>query len=419
MHELNAAKDLDALLQDVGDRAIVMLGEASHGTHEFYTWRTAISTRLIKEKGFRFIAVEGDWPDCYKINRYVKGYTDAGETIKDVLMNFDRWPTWMWANWEVAALAEWMKEHNKTLPDKDKVGFYGLDVYSLWDSMYAIMDYMEKEDPEAAQSVRKAIQCFAPFEEDEQQYARYSLTEHSCRDKVMALLKDIRANTQLFDGDKEAQFSTEQNALIAVNAEKYYTAMMSFDNESWNVRDRHMMETLTRLLGLHESGAKGIVWEHNTHIGDARATDMKRAGMINIGQLAREEYGINQVYLAGFGTFQGSVIAGDQWGAKMKKMQVPQAREGSIEEQLHKESSNNRYLLFNSEVNIANYDESIKHRAIGVVYNPENERFGNYVPSVMAKRYDAFIFLDKTTALHPLRLHADSHKMPDTYPFNY
>src|SRR5438309_7645957 len=240
----------------------------------------AISKRLTQEKGLSFIAVEGDWPDCYNINRYVKGYKDAGETVHDVLQNFDRWPTWMWANWEVAALAEWLKEHNASKPANGKVGFYGLDVYSLWDSMYAMMDYLKKEDPQAAQSVKKAIQCFEPFQENEQAYARYSLTEHSCRDKVLALLREIRTKAQFLDGDREAGFSTEQNALIAVNAEKYYTSMMSFDNESWNVRDRHMMQTLDRLMTFHGKDAKGIVWEHNTHIGDARATDMKRAGMV-------------------------------------------------------------------------------------------------------------------------------------------
>ena len=154
MHLLNSTKDLDALIDDIGDRRIVMLGESSHGTHEYYTWRTAISKRLIQEKGFSFIAVEGDWPDCYRVNRYIKGYKDAGDTIKDVLMNFDRWPTWMWANWEVAALAEWLKESNQSLSNDKKTGFYGLDVYSLWDSMYAMMDYLEKEDPQTAQTVR-------------------------------------------------------------------------------------------------------------------------------------------------------------------------------------------------------------------------------------------------------------------------
>ncbi|HEU4904011.1 MAG TPA: erythromycin esterase family protein, partial [Flavisolibacter sp.] len=173
MHALNTAKDLDALLEDIGDRPVVMLGEASHGTHEYYTWRTAISKRLIVEKGFNFIAVEGDWPDCYKINRFVKGYKDASDSIRDVLQNFDRWPTWMWANWEIAALAEWLRDHNQGKRADQKIGFYGLDVYSLWDSMYAMIDYLEKEDPQAAQSVKKAIQCFEPFQENEQAYARY------------------------------------------------------------------------------------------------------------------------------------------------------------------------------------------------------------------------------------------------------
>ncbi|GAA4750924.1 erythromycin esterase family protein [Flavisolibacter ginsenosidimutans] len=419
MHTLASAVDLDALLDDIGDRPVVMLGEASHGTHEFYTWRTAISKRLIQEKGFNFIAVEGDWPDCYKINRYVKGYKDGGDNISEVLHNFDRWPTWMWANWEVAALAEWLKEHNATKPLNKKVGFYGLDVYSLWDSMYAMMDYLEKEDPQAAQSVKKAIKCFEPFEENEQAYARYSLTEHSCRDKVLALLKEIRTKAQFLDGDREAGFNTEQNALIAVNAEKYYTTMISFDNESWNVRDRHMMETLDRLLKFHGNGAKGIVWEHNTHIGDARATDMKRAGMVNIGQLAREEYGINKVYLAGFGSYTGTVIAGDEWGAPMQVMDVPEAREGSVEHSLHRENKEDRYLLFNTEDIRSMYGTAIRHRAIGVVYNPQAERYGNYVPSVMANRYDAFIYLDETRALHPLHLKPHDKKMPETYPFNY
>jgi erythromycin esterase len=419
MHELNSSKDLDALIEDMGDVPVVMLGEASHGTHEFYTWRTAISKRLIQEKGFNFIGVEGDWPDCYKINRYAKGYRDAGDSIRDVLMNFDRWPTWMWANWEVAALAEWLREYNKNLPADKKVGFYGLDVYSLWDSMREMMGYLEKEDPQAAQSVKKAIQCFEPYEGAEHLYARYSLTEHSCRDKVLALLKEVRMKAQFLDGDREAGFNTEQNALIAVNAEKYYRSMMSFDNESWNVRDTHMMETLDRLLKFHGSKSRAIVWEHNTHIGDARATDMKRAGMVNIGQLAREQYGVNKVYLVGFGSYRGSVIAGEEWGALMEEMPVPEAREGSIEYELHKEAAKDHYLLFNTEDIQRKYESSIRHRAIGVVYNPERERHGNYVPSVMSQRYDAFIFLDETKALHPLHLKPHDEKMPETYPFGF
>lgn len=417
MHELETSKDLNALIDDIGDRTVVMLGEASHGTHEYYTWRTAISKRLIQEKGFQFIAVEGDWPDCYKINRYIKGYTDAPKNIREVLQNFDRWPTWMWANWEIAALAEWLLDFNKAKPVPNRIGFYGLDVYSLWDSMREMMNYLQKEDPQAAQTVKKAIQCFEPYEENEHLYARYALTELSCRDKVLNLLKEIRRKAQFLDGDREAGFNTEQNALIAVNAEKYYRSMMSFDNDSWNVRDMHMMETLDRLMQFHGPQAKGIVWEHNSHIGDARATNMKRAGMINIGQLAREQYGINQVYLVGFGSYLGTVIAGDEWGAPMAEMEVPAAREGSVEYELHRESPRDRYLLFNGEDNKSKYEIEMKHRAIGVVYNPASERFGNYVPSVMSQRYDAFIYLDETTALHPLHLRPHNEKMPETYPF--
>ena len=233
------------------------------------------------------------------------------------------------------------------------------------------------------------------------------------------MLREIRMKAQFLDGDREAGFNTEQNAIIAVNAEKYYSAMMSFDNDSWNVRDTHMMETLDRLMTFHGKGAKSIVWEHNTHIGDARATDMRRAGMVNIGQLAREQYGINQVYLVGFGSHRGTVIAGSEWGAPMKEMEVPEAREGSVEYQLHQESRQNRYLLFNTEDIRRQYDESIRHRAIGVVYDPYREKYGNYVPSVMANRYDAFVYIDQTRALHPLHLKPHSEKIPETYPFNF
>ena len=419
MHTLRSLKDLDFLIDDISDRPVVMLGEASHGTHEFYTWRTAISKRLIQERGFNFIAVEGDWPDCYKLNRYVKGYKDAGDNVRDVLMSFDRWPTWMWANWEVAALAEWLREYNQSLSADKKIGFYGLDVYSLWDSLREMVNYLDKEDPQAAQSVRRAIQCFEPYEENEHIYARYSLTEHSCRDRVIGLLKEIRMKAQFLDGDREAGFNAEQNALIAVNAEKYYRSMIGFDNESWNVRDTHMMETLDRLLKFHGRDGKGIVWEHNTHIGDARATDMKRAGMINIGQLAREQYGVNKVYLAGFSTNSGTVIAGDEWGSPMKVMAVPNAREGSIEHQLHLENSTDRYLLFNTEDLQRKFESSTRHRAIGVVYNPERERYGNYVPTKLSQRYDAFIFLDETRALHPLHMKPHDAKMPEMYPFGF
>lgn len=454
MHTLKTAVDLDALIDDIGRRRIVMLGEASHGTHEYYTWRTAISQRLIREKGFRFIAVEGDWPDCYLLNRFVKGYPNAGGDIRGILKKFDRWPTWMWANWEIAALAEWLREYNTPLRPEEKVGFYGLDVYSLWDSMKAMIEYLEKEDKIAARAVLHAINCFEPFQEDEQAYARHSLRDYNCSEQVVDMLRAIRLRVQHLDSDREAAFNAEQNALIAVNAENYYRNMIGFDNETWNIRDRHMMETLNRLLAFHAESAtpagtaahppaanapavparaatpavpgaeataaevpaaKALVWAHNTHVGDARATNMHVERMINIGQLARERYGNDNVYLLGFSGYTGTVIAGEGWGWPMQVMEVPEARADSIEGILHRQSQDNRYML-SSESDGLPIDRT-RQRAIGVVYDPGNERLGNYVPSLLPLRYDALIYLDQTIAVHPLHLAPHDEKMPETYPF--
>ncbi len=416
MHSLLDIKSLDAMFREIEGRHLVMLGEASHGTHEYYTWRSSISKKLIEDEGFRFIAVEGDWPDCYLINRYVKGYKDAGESISDVLKKFDRWPTWMWSNWEVAAFAEWLRQYNLALPVEKRVGFYGLDVYSLWDSMKAMIEYLQNEDPATAESVKKALTCFEPFNENEQMYARYSLRNAGCRDEVVAMLKEIRKKALFLDGDREAAFNTEQNAWIAVNAEKYYSSMIGFDHESWNIRDTHMMDTLNRLMQFHGEGTKGIIWAHNTHIGDARATSMSRAGMVNIGQLGREHYGEDDVYLVGFASYAGTVIAGSQWGAPMQEMDVPEAKNDSIEDRLHRARGSNVFLVFDEEKDDI-YLQRINHRAIGVVYNPENERYGNYVPSLLAMRYDTLIYLDETRALHPVSMELVEEKIPETYPF--
>jgi len=408
--------DIDHLIEDIGNASVVMLGEASHGTHEYYVKRASISKRLITEKGFSFIAVEGDWPDCYSINRFVKGY--RSENIKTILHEFDRWPTWMWANWEIAAFADWLKTFNEKIPLTSKIGFYGLDVYSLWESMEAIVGYLDKEDPDAAKAAREAIRCFEPYGEEGVMYARKAaVVSPPCRDEVVNLLREIRMKAQHYDGDREAALNTEQNALIAVNAEKYYSSMIGFDNESWNIRDRHMMETLDRLMKFHGKDAKGIVWEHNTHIGDARATDMYEAGMVNIGQLAREEYGEENVYLIGFSSYHGSVIAGRNWGTPMEKMEVPAAQKGSVEELLHRDDPRDQLLLFRKAEDARRFMKTIPHRAIGVVYHPEREKPGNYVPSRLPLRYDAMIFIDETRALHPLHLKPDGHLVPETYPF--
>ncbi|HEU4471789.1 MAG TPA: erythromycin esterase family protein [Flavisolibacter sp.] len=416
MHSLKKAGDLDALLNDIGERTVVMLGEASHGTHEYYTWRTAITKRLIEEKGFSFVAVEGDWPDCYELNCFAKGYLPASRSVLEVLRSFDRWPTWMWANWETAALSGWLSSYNGKLDEETRVGFYGLDVYSLWDSMKAMMHYLEKEDAPAFNAIRNALSCFEPYEGNEHLYARYSLTDHSCRDKVLNLLREVRSAASREEVNKESAFNAEQNALIAVNAEKYYSSMIRFDNESWNIRDGHMMESLDRLLRFYGPGSKAIVWAHNTHIGDARATGMQRAGMVNLGQLAREAYGINKVYLVGFGSYSGTVIAAGEWGAPMQKMKLPPAREDSIEGLLHRYQGTDHYLLMNTGED-RRWQGKFPHRAVGVVYDPATDRYRNYVASDIGNRYNAFVFLNETSALHPFQLTADPGKMPDMYPF--
>lgn len=418
-YKLNEAKALDPLLERIGDAHCVLLGEASHGTHEYYTWRTAISKRLIEEKGFNFIAVEGDWPDCYRLNRYVKGYESGDKKPEELLFDFRRWPTWMWANWEIAALITWLKEYNKTrYPDK-KSGFYGLDVYSLWESMDVITTYLEKTDPVAAGNAKKALLCFEPYDRDEYKYARaqYDLSD-SCRDSLVSMLTEVRRNARGYDHDPEAALNAEQNAHIAVNAEEYYRNMTSLNDNTWNLRDTHMMETLYRLRKFYGSGAKAIVWEHNTHIGDARYTEMHAEGMINIGQLVREEMGLKEAVLVGFGSYQGTVVAGSEWGAEMQVMDVPPAREGSVEDILHQESPEDRLLIFD-RAKKQRFDTILPHRAIGVVYRPEREKRGNYVPSVLSSRYDAFIYIDETTAVHPLHIRPDGSQIPETYPFAY
>ncbi|MBI2270394.1 MAG: erythromycin esterase family protein [Bacteroidetes bacterium] len=414
-HRLANAADLDALLEEIGDARYVLLGEASHGTHEYYTWRTHISKRLISEKNFSMIAVEGDWPDCYRLNRYIKGYPGSGESAKDVFHAFNRWPTWMWANWETVALAEWLRKHNSKLPLGGKVGFYGLDVYSLWESMEAITKYLEKTDPAALKSVQEAMDCFEPFDVREGfSYAArsYGLTA-SCEQEVENLLANIRRKMPQYNTDHEEVFSAEQNALVAVNAERYYHVMMGGGEASWNIRDRHMSETINRLMEFHGKRAKIIIWEHNTHIGDARATDMKHVGLINVGQLVKEEHASEGVVRIGFGSFEGTVLAAYHWGSEVKKMKVPKAVEGSWEHLLQNSGAYDKYIL---SKDIKNFKTTIGHRAIGVVYDPDYE-YGNYVASIIPSRYEAFMFFEKTQALHSLHVKPDGLQMPETYPW--
>jgi erythromycin esterase len=418
---LGSPRDLDPLVQQIGDARFVLLGEASHGTSEFYTWRTELSKRLITERGFSFIGVEGDWPDCYRVNRFVRGLPDSGASTMEVLHAFERWPTWMWANREVVALCDWLRDYNRRRPAEQQVGFYGLDVYSLWDSMRAVTEYLERIDPQLARNARVAYNCFEPYAEDVQEYARATaLVPTSCEVEAVSVLRALRSKAPEFRADgREGYFNAEQNALVAKNAELYYRTMVRGGPASWNVRDTHMAETLDRLMQHHGPTAKAIVWEHNTHIGDARFTDMARAGMVNIGQLARQSHRDEGVVLVGFGSHRGTVIAAEEWGRPMQRMRVPPARAGSVEALMHDADVGDALLLFDGSDTggIAGLDEAIGHRAIGVVYDPGYERWGNYVPTIIPRRYDAFLYIDDTRAVDPLHMPVHvSGDLPETYP---
>ncbi|MFC7686419.1 erythromycin esterase family protein [Ureibacillus sp. GCM10028918] len=409
---INAIKDqalplndesLDKMLEAIGNARIVMIGEASHGTSEFYTIRAEFSKRLIEQKGFNVIAVEGDWPSVQAINRYVKGYEDEDKTAKEMLVkSFNRWPSWMWANEEVEAVTEWLKEKNKSLDEK--VGFYGIDLYSLYESIDEVLKFLS-ENPQYKvdlEHAKKAFSCFEPYNRMPEHYALS--TAHftgECISEVSTLLKSLRNHEEQYSDVHEEDLNVIMNALVAKNAEAYYRAMMQ-DAKSWNTRDSHMVEAINELMKYHGEDTKIIIWEHNTHIGDASQTDMKDDDLINVGQLMREQYGMDNTFAIGFGTYEGTVIAADSWGDPLEVIDVPPSKLSTWEGQLHAADADDKILLFNKE-NRELFNDWIGHRAIGVVYNPEFEAYGNYVPSRVGSRYDAFIFINQTNALRPLK----------------
>jgi erythromycin esterase len=416
---LRGPADLDPLLDRIGTARYVLLGEASHGTADYYGWRAAVTRRLVAEHGFSFVAVEGDWPDCATVNRWVKHRTDQDAPATGVLGRFERWPTWKWANHEVAEFATWLRAHNRTTGAG--VGFYGLDVYSLWDSLHAVLGYLADTRPEALDAARQALACFEPYGEDPQRYAWATrLVPTDCQDEIVDLLVRLRtAPGTAFDGDPEAALDAEQNAEVVAGAERYYRTMVRADGASWNVRDVHMADTLDRLMAHHGPNARAVVWEHNTHVGDARATDMAAAGMVNVGQLVRERHGPEGVVLVGFGGHHGSVVAADSWGAPLRTMPVPAPVPGSHEDLMHRALGEPSLLVFPDDRRTPWLAGRRGHRAIGVVYRPEVDGRGNWVPTVIGRRYDCFVSLEVTQALHPL--HAEP---PDpatelaTYPWS-
>ncbi|HWJ82700.1 MAG TPA: erythromycin esterase family protein [Nocardioides sp.] len=401
-HPLETPADLDPLVERLGGVRFACLGEASHGTHEYYHWRAELSRRLIEEKGFTWIGVEGDWPDCWRINRWVRGQEHQDRTARDVLGGFERWPTWMWANTDVADFLDWLHRWNLARPTLQRVGFYGLDVYSLWDSLREIIGWLEEHSPDAVPPAMEAWHCFLPYQEDPHRYAWATrLVPASCEDEVVSLLVEVRRRTAALADWDEGAFDAAQNAAVAAQAERYYRVMMRGDRSSWNIRDHHMADTIDRIAEHHGPASKGLVWEHNTHVGDARATDMARSGLVNVGQLVRERHAEDGVALVGFAGHRGTVVAAGGWGDPEVVLDVPEARAGSHEDVLHEALGHPAVLVFPHDRTGPWLAVPRGHRAIGVVYDPRHER-GNFVTTVMGRRYDALVWLEETSALVPL-----------------
>ncbi len=414
---LEGTESLDPLLQRIGEARYVLVGEATHGTHEFHRWRALLTRRLIVEKGFSFVAVEGDWPDCQAVHRCVTAEPGAPQDPEDVLWELERWPRWLWANSDVLDFLHWLRAYNRvSLPPDQRVGFFGLDVYSLWESLHAVLDHLREHDPDQVGPALEAFRCFEPYAADPQAYAVAArLVPADCEDQVAAHLCEVRERVQQAAQEGGlAEFAARQNAEVLAGAEQYYRSLLHGGPEAWNARDSHMTDTLERLMAYHGPQAKAVVWAHNTHVGDARATDMAEAGMISLGELVLDRHLAEGVVLVGFGSYQGTLIAADTWGAAPRVMRMPPARAASVEDLLTRALSGGDALFVfppghrsgrpAGRVHDAGawQRQDWDHRAVGVVYHAGREQWGNYMPTVLSERYDAFLYLDRTHALTPL-----------------
>jgi erythromycin esterase-like protein/predicted phosphoribosyltransferase len=424
-----AAGDYDALLDFVGDARFVLLGEASHGTHEFYRERARITQRLMEEKGFAAVAAEADWPDAYRVNRYVHGIGDDIDAT-EALADFRRFPTWMWRNAEVVEFVEWLRAHNAALPaGTAKRGFYGLDLYSLRASMKAVLQFLDKVDPEAAARARQRYACFDHVGENTEVYGFVTGVRlaDSCADQVLSQLVELerQAMEHARQGRVAADeaFYAVQNARVVKNAEAYYRSMFLEEVSSWNLRDRHMAETLDALahhLDRDNGRSKIVVWAHNSHLGDARATEMGERGELNLGQLARQAYGSDAV-LVGFTTHHGTVTAASNWGAPAERKSIRRALAGGYETILHDAGFARALLTWRESDALA---KSLRQpprleRAIGVIYRPETERVSHYFRACLADQFDAVVHFDETRAVEPLDRTAvwEEGEVPATFPF--
>ncbi len=396
------AASLNPLVKRAATRQLVLLGESTHGTSEFYRWRGKLSRRLIEEKGFRFVAVEGDWAAIYRLNRYVKDLPGAEPDARLIMKSFDRWPQWMWSNEEMLEFVQWLRQWNlKQVPEK-RAGLYGIDVYGDETVLINMLHKIQRVDEDLASEIEALYAPFKRFAGDGRSYAMHLVRGgQSFAAGAQAGLDLLQERLPLLPvgDDKQVLLNLLQSARVIMHAELHYRANVDRTLNSWNARADHFYLTAEKLLTHYSPDAKGIVWAHNTHIGDARATRMHAEGSRNIGQAAREALGADQVLAVGFGTDRGTVVAGRSWGGKREIMEIPAGGAGTLEAALRALDMPQAVILLENVDSAPVLDAFVGHRAIGVIYHPEREFPGNYVPTRLGRRYDAFVYIAETKAL--------------------
>jgi protein-L-isoaspartate(D-aspartate) O-methyltransferase len=411
------AADLNPLLERIGSARIVLLGEATHGSSEFYRMRARITRDLIIRKGFRFIAAEADWPDAARVDHYVRHF----QYPPSEWTAFARFPTWMWRNTEMRDVVSWLRKHNGTVEPDQRVAFHGLDLYSLYDSIRSVLNYLDEVDPPSASVARERYGCLTPWQRDPATYGHAALTGcyPTCEADVVHALTDLLAKRRVYaEHDGERFLDAEQNARLVANAERYYRIMYYGSRASWNLRDSHMFETLQNLLAFHGPDSKAVVWAHNSHVGNAAATEMAARGEHNIGQLCREAFG-DEAYLVGFGTHGGTVAAASEWDGAMEVKNVRPSLPGSYERLCHA-TGHVRFMLGlrgrDDLCDVGGLGKERLERAIGVIYRPESEMASHYFRATLPQQFDEYIWFDETNAVTPLET-AEIEGLPDTYPF--
>lgn len=408
-----------AAAERMGDSRLVLIGEATHGTAEFYRARAELTRQLVTRHGFRFVAIEGDWPDVARVDQYVRGISPADPQPWQA---FARFPTWMWRNQEVLQFVEWLRHYNRGIDNpQERVGFFGLDLYSLYTSIRAVLDYLDRIDSEAARIARLRYGCLTPWEGDPATYGRLAVSGRyrNCEQEVVAVLQDLlqqRLRYAQYDGANF--FDAVQNARLVANAERYYRVMYYGSNESWNLRDEHMFETLQLLLGFFGEASRAVVWEHNSHLGDATATEMGAGGQVNVGHLCRQAFG-DAAYLVGQSTDHGTVAAASNWDEEVEFMSVRSSHPDSYENMFHQSGVEAFFLPLRNPRRADVRDELAAtrlERAIGVVYRPKSELASHYFQANLSKQFDELIWFDRSSAVHPLAAEESRRFLP-THPF--